>query len=618
MYVIGTAGHIDHGKSTLVKALTGIDPDRLREEKERGMTIDLGFAWLRLPSGREVSIVDVPGHERFIKNMLAGVGGIDLAVLVVAADEGFMPQTVEHLAILELLRVKRAVVAVTKRDLVEDDWLELVLADVEDRLGNSPLRGSPILPVSATTGQGLPELLRRLDASLDDTPVKPNRGRPRVPIDRVFTVSGFGTVVTGTLIDGQLRAGQELEILPGATRTRARGIQTHKTRVEAARPGERVAVNLGGVAVEEISRGMVLTTPGWLQPTSALDARIQVLASAPALVHNAAVSFYAGSAEANGRVRLLETDVILPGAAGWTQVVLDAPVALAKGDLFVIRNPNTTLGGGEVVEIHARRHRRGSDEVIERLSLLEKGSPEDLILQAANGRLGSDSDELARRSGLTREQAREIAAQLCEEGRLIPVGERVFSLDAFHSVRAAVEGELRVHHERFPLRPGIPREEVRSRLRLGPREAAALLDSLAERGAIVVEEATVRLPDHEVRFAPDQEARVAGFLAALAEVPYTPPALDEVAGRFGLDEEILSVLLARGEIVRVAENIAFHRDAFNQMRDDVVRRLGVAGTISVAEVRDQFNTSRKYALALMEYFDQQRLTRRVGDARVLR
>ena len=418
MFVIGTAGHIDHGKSTLVKALTGIDPDRLREEKERGMTIDLGFAWLRLPSGREVSIVDVPGHERFIKNMLAGVGGIDLAVLVVAADEGFMPQTIEHLAILELLRVKRAVVAVTKRDLVEEDWLELVLVDVEDRMNRSPLRGSPILAVSATTGQGLTELVTQLDRSLDDTPMKPNHGRPRLPVDRVFTVNGFGTVVTGTLIDGELRVGQELEVLPGSVKTRARGLQSHKTKVESARPGERVAVNLGGVAVERISRGMVLTTPGWLRPTGALDVRVQVLRSAPALTHNASVSFHSGSAEANGRVRLLETDLIPPGESGWAQVVLESPVALAKGDLFVIRSPNTTLGGGEVVEIHARRHRRGASDVIERLSLLEKGSPEDLILQAASGRLGSDADELAQRSGLSSEQARAVAARLSEEGRL--------------------------------------------------------------------------------------------------------------------------------------------------------------------------------------------------------
>ena len=618
MYVIGTAGHIDHGKSTLVKALTGIDPDRLREEKERGMTIDLGFAWLTLPSGREVSIVDVPGHERFIKNMLAGVGGIDLALLVVAADEGFMPQTVEHLEILELLRVKRAVIAVTKSDLVESDWLDLVLVDVEERLSESPLRGAPIVPVSAVTGRGLPELLARLDAALNETPVKPNRGRPRVPIDRVFSVSGFGTVVTGTLVDGEIAVGQEMEILPGAIRTRARGLQSHKNKVERARPGERVAVNLGGIAVDALSRGMVLTTPNWLQPTSVIDARVQVLASAPPLIHNAAVTFHSGSAEANGRVRLLESERVEAGATGWVQIVLESPVALTKGDLFVLRSPNSTLGGGEVVETHARRHRRGASDVIDRLSLLERGSPVDLVLQAAAGRLGSDHGELVQRSGLPSDQVREIAARLSAEGRLIPLGDRFLSLDAFLDLGHAVETELREHHEKFPLRTGMPREEIRSRLRLSARDTTALFDVLAGRGQVVVEESVVRLPDHHVRFTPVQAAGVANFLAALDQQPYAPPALDELTDRFELDEEILAALIARGEIVRVADSIAFTSETVTQMRERIVKHLETTGTISVAEVRDLFATSRKYALALMEYFDQQRLTRRVGDARVLR
>jgi len=618
MYVIGTAGHIDHGKSTLVKALTGIDPDRLREEKERGMTIDLGFAWLILPSGREVSIVDVPGHERFIKNMLAGVGGVDLALLVVAADEGFMPQTVEHLAILELLRVKRAVLAVTKSDVVEADWLDLVLVDVEERLQRSTLRGAPIVPVSAITGSGLAELLATLDSALNDTPLKPNRGRPRMPIDRVFSVSGFGTVVTGTLIDGEIFAGQELEILPGEIKTRARGLQSHKNKADRARPGERVAVNLGGVAVDEISRGMVLTTPGWLEPTSAIDARVQVLPNAPPLVHNAAISFHTGSAEASGRARLLESERIVPGEAGWVQIILESPVALTKGDLFVLRNPNTTLGGGEVIETHARRHRRGAGDVIDRLSLLERGSPEELVLQATTGRLGSDSAELIQRSGLQASQVREITRRLSEEGRLIPLGERFLSLDAFLALGRSVEAELREHHERFPLRTGMPREEVRSRLRLSARDATALFDLLADRSQIVVEESILRLPDHAVRFTSDEESRVAGFLAALVEQPYTPPALDDLVSRFSLNEEILSALIARGSIVRVADSIAFTSETVARIREWIVQHLTATGTISVAEVRDQFATSRKYALALMEYFDQQRLTRRVGDARVLR
>ncbi|HZU78032.1 MAG TPA: selenocysteine-specific translation elongation factor, partial [Dehalococcoidia bacterium] len=293
MYVLGTAGHVDHGKSTLVEALTGIDPDRLREEKERGMTIDLGFAWLTLPNGGEVSIVDVPGHERFIKNMLAGVGGIDLALLVVAADEGVMPQTREHLAILDLLGIHSGVVALTKADLVEQDWLELVQADVEETLAGTTLQGAPIVPCSAMTGQGLPELLAAIEAALAGTPAKRDIGRPRLPIDRAFTIAGFGTVVTGTLIDGSLRVGQELVVEPGRLRTRARGLQSHRQKVESLPPGTRAAVNVAGLATEELRRGMVLTTPGWLEPTIAVDVRLQAVRDlARPVRHNAQVTFH--------------------------------------------------------------------------------------------------------------------------------------------------------------------------------------------------------------------------------------------------------------------------------------------------------------------------------------
>ena len=313
MYVVGTAGHVDHGKSTLVEALTGIDPDRLAEEKERGLTIDLGFAWLRLPGGNEVSIVDVPGHERFVNNMLAGVGGIDLALLVVAADESVMPQTREHLAILDLLQIRRGLVAVTKRDLVDDDWLELVVADVEDVVRGTVLDGAPVVTVSATTREGLPQLVSTIEDLLDETPPKRDLGRPRLPIDRAFTISGFGTVVTGTLTDGNLAVGQQLELAVSGRSTRVRGLQSHRSKVEEAIPGVRVAANLTGVQAESISRGEVLTTPGWLKPSTAIDVHLRVIPDAPHPVrHNMFVTVHTGSSEAIARVRLLEEDAVRP------------------------------------------------------------------------------------------------------------------------------------------------------------------------------------------------------------------------------------------------------------------------------------------------------------------
>ena len=345
MYVVGTAGHVDHGKSTLVETLTGIDPDRLREEKERGLTIDLGFAWLKLPSGNEVSIIDVPGHERFVNNMLAGVGGIDLALLIVAADESVMPQTREHLAILDLLQIQRGMIVITKSDLVDEEIVELVGAEVEDVLEGTVLEGAPIMNVSAITGQGIPELVSAIDDMLQETQPKKDLGRPRLPIDRSFTITGFGTVVTGTLIDGDINVGQEVELILSGQRTRIRGIQTHKNKQDIAQPGTRVAANLIGVPHDNIYRGEVLTTSGWLRPTTAMDVHLRVIPGAPhALRHNMFLTVHTGSSEVIARLRLLDSDTAEPGATTWAQLKLDSPLAVVKGDYFVIRSNQTTLG----------------------------------------------------------------------------------------------------------------------------------------------------------------------------------------------------------------------------------------------------------------------------------
>ncbi|NTU85820.1 MAG: selenocysteine-specific translation elongation factor, partial [Chloroflexales bacterium] len=386
MYVIGTAGHVDHGKSTLVKALTGIDPDRWEEEQRREMTIDLGFAWLTLPSGRSVSMVDVPGHERFIKNMLAGVGGFDAALLVVAADESVMPQTAEHLAILDLLEVRHGVVALTKADLVDADWLELVREEVAARLLGTSLAGAPLVPVSARTGAGLDALRAALDAALDATPSRTAaRGAPRLPVDRSFTIGGFGTVVTGTLLDGPLRVGDELLVLPAGLQARVRGLQTHMHKADTALPGTRVAVNLAGVHHSEVRRGDVLAPPGTLRPTAMLDLRLRVLADAPApLAQNMALDLFTGASEVRCRVTLLDAERLDPGATGWAQLRLEGPIAVARGDRCILRvaSPSRTVAGGTVVDAHPPRHRRFRAEVVAALETLARGEPGELLAQA--------------------------------------------------------------------------------------------------------------------------------------------------------------------------------------------------------------------------------------------
>ena len=618
MFVVGTAGHVDHGKSTLVKALTGIDPDRLQEEKDRGMTIDLGFAWLKMPGGREVSVVDVPGHERFIKNMLAGVGGIDVALLVVAADEGVMPQTEEHLAILELLRVKRAVVTLTKRDLVDAEWLELVLEDVTGRLARSTLAGSPIVAVSAVTGEGLPELLATLDRTLDDTLPREDLGRPRLPIDRVFTVAGFGTVATGTLIGGRLQVGQELEVQPGGLRSRVRGLQVHKHRVEMAEPGTRVAVNLVGLATEDLRRGQVVTVPGWLRPTQALDVSVRALPAARPIPHNAVVTFHTGSAEASARLVLLESDRLEPGETGWAQLRLGEPVAVAKGDLFVLRTPDDTIGGGEVVEPHARRHRRRQVSVLEALRLLQRGSPEELVLQAVDRNEVANLPAVVQRSGLPADQVRSTLDALVAQSRLVQLEGYYATTSSWDRLARRLLDALTAYHRQYPLRAGMPKEELKSRAGLPARLFGAALDRLVAAGLLAQSELSVRVAEHRPAFDAVQQRKVGQLLEALGQDRYSPPSLVDLARDLGLDSELLGALVEQRQVVRLNEMIAYLPDVYEEMVAKIADYIRTSGSITVAQVRDLFNTSRKYSLAILEYLDEQRITRRVGDARVLR
>ena len=616
--ILGTAGHIDHGKTSLVKALTGIDCDRLPEEKKRGITIDIGFAALDLGDYR-LGIVDVPGHERFIKNMLAGVGGIDLALLVVAADEGVMPQTVEHVQILDLLRVHRAVVAITKVDAVEPDWLELVHVDVEEYLAKTGLAGAPILHVSAMTGEGLPELIAQLERSLADTPAKPNVGRPRVPVDRVFTVAGFGTVVTGTLVGGELAVGQELEIVPGGQRVRARGLQTHKTKVQTAVPGSRVAVNLVGVSTEEVRRGQVVTASGWLKPTTVVDVNLAVLADAPhPLAHGAILTFHSGSAEVEARVLLLQGQALAPGEAGWAQLRLMDPVAVVKGDLFVLRTPNRTVAGGEVVDPSARRHRRRESGLIEGLQVLREGAPDEAALAQLRARGPLEAGPLAERLGQPIGAVRPLLEAMVGEGRLVKLGDFYLEPDSAAALGDATRRALAEYHAAYPLRPGMPREELRSRVGAPPRLFPHLLARLAAEGALADREGLVRAADHEVRLSADDEARAARLAALLAAQPYTPPALGEVPPDARLGGEAIRALADQARLVLVGDDVAFAPEAYAEMRERVIARLRERGSVTVADVRDMFGSSRKYALALLEYLDQQHITRRVGDDRVLR
>ena len=620
MYVIGTAGHVDHGKSTLVEALTGIDPDRLREEKERGMTIDLGFAWLQLPSGNETSIVDVPGHERFVNNMLAGVGGIDLALLVVAADESVMPQTREHLAILDLLRVERGLVAITKRDLVDDDWLELVTVDVEETLEGTALEGATIYPVSAMTGEGLPDLIGAIDSMLDDTPPKRDVGRPRLPIDRAFTISGFGTVVTGTLIDGKITTGQDVELIVAGKSTRIRGLQTHKKGQSEAQPGTRVAANIINVSQDDIERGEVLTTEGWLRPTDAMDVRLRVIPDAPhPLRHNMYITVHTGSSEVVGRLRLLEEDALQPGETGWAQIKLESPLAVVKGDYYVIRSNRTTLGGGNIVETHARRHRRRHSPTIERLSMMELGSTQDVLLKTIEFSEPSEFGELINRANMGADTVQSELETMAAENLVVPLGSAsigrgsyLFTAGGWNGVVEKSQQSLEAFYRQFPLRRGAPKEELRSRLGMTAQVFNLAFTKLLQQDVVEEDGALVRLPGYEPTLSDGQNEQVNAYIRTLESDPFSPPTDAR------MDDEVLNLLDEQGKVVRVSETVVYSAEAYEQMVEIVSEYIRENGEISVANVRDVLGTSRKYALALMDYLDHKRITRRVGDARVLR
>ncbi len=632
MRVVGTAGHVDHGKSTLIEALTGIDPDRLQEEKARGMTIDLGFAWLRLPGGQEVSIIDVPGHERFIHNMLAGVGGIDIALLVVAADEGIMPQTREHLAIIDLLGISSGVIVATKRDLVDEEWLDLVVAEIEEAVGDTVLAGAPIVPVSAVTGEGLGELVLVLERLLERERARPSTGAPRLPVDRVFTIAGFGTVVTGTLLDGELRVGQDVELQPSGRRGRIRGLQSHKKKVDRARAGSRVAVNLSGLATDQLARGHVLTNPGTVRPTHLIDVRLRLLESAPKpLGHNAVLSFHTGAAETTAKAALLDRQQLEPGATGWAQLRLADAIALAKGDLFVVRlpSPSVTVGGGAVIEPHPRRHRRFQEQVLTRLAVLEQGSPEEVVLQQLQAREPSDLGALIARAGLPTHEARTVLAGLVGDGSVVVLesaraGAARLAAASFVTTRsgwerlvAQMREGLDSYHRTFPLRRGMPKEELRTRLGLEPRLFARMLERLLAEGLVVEDGPLLHLPQHKVALTPSQEEARTRLLDTLRSAGASPPSRDDVEVGHGATPELTQVLLDRGELVEVAPDLVYPRDVYDTIVDEIVKTVRQRGTITVAGVRDLFDTSRRYALALLGHLDERKVTRRVGDERVL-
>jgi len=625
--IVGTAGHIDHGKTSLVKALTGIDADRLEEEKRRGITIDIGFAHLELPAPNgetlRLGFVDVPGHERFVRNMLAGIGGIDLVVLVIAADEGIKPQTREHFDICRLLAVRRGMTVLTKSDAVDAETLEVVRMEVADFLRGSFLdpAHAPIVTASSLTGAGLGDVKAVLAKVAAEATAKDSNALARLPVDRVFSMKGFGTVVTGTLVSGAIRKEEELEVFPSGRRVRVRGVQVHGSAAEEAIAGQRTALNVAGASVEDLARGMMLAPPATFKNTSRLDASISLLPSAKPLKHGARAHFHAYTMETIAEVRLIGARQLKPGESAFAQLILAEPALLLPGDRFILRqfSPVVTIGGGVVLDPSPSRRRRRADETAAFLSTMLEGAPEKVLVARVERRefAGLSLDEVPAEMNLRREEV----AELAERAGLLKFGGILISPRQFRSATAILLDALKIFHDANPLVAGMSKEELRDRVKAGP----ALFEGVL---AKTVSDRKVELVGELVRFAgrggvmKDEEAESKKIIEqAFASAGLKVPSMKDVLAGLQVDktraQKIVTLLLREKILVKVSEDLVFHQTALADLRQKVSALKSATPKIDVARFKDLTGVSRKYAIPLLEYLDRERVTRRVGDERVI-
>lgn len=628
--VLGTAGHIDHGKTTLIKALSGIDTDRLKEEKKRGITIELGFAYLELPGGQLLGIVDVPGHEKFVKNMVAGATGIDLVALIVAADEGVMPQTREHVEVCELLGIRHGLTVLTKIDMVDAEWLELVREDLGEYLSGTFLGDSPVVEVSAITGQGLEELKTALKELVQQIPERQPGHIFRIPVDRVFTMRGFGTVITGTTVSGSIRTGDGVTIYPEELDAKIRGIQVHGREREQVSAGLRTAINLQGVDKASIRRGDVVASEHALRPTYMVDVILELLPAAPRKLKNRGKArFHTGTCESICTVVLLDRDELKPGEQCFAQIRLDAPTAVLKQDRYVLRSysPVRTIGGGVVLNPLPRKKKRFSESVISEMEVLHGGSLQEIVeLFVTLGRFqGSEEKDLNTLANTSKKQLDEVLNRLKSEQKIIAYDKDRGSLihaDFLEEAKREILETISRYHEQFPLKTGLPKEELRTRTigSKNPKLFNYVINQLGQAGTIVQEKDLVRHRDHQVKLKGEQESTRRELENIYLKSGLQPPYFKEIKRDFPgrTASEVLEVMLKEGVLVKVKEDLFFHHSAVEALREKLVDFIKTHGEITTPQFKDLTGTSRKYTIPLIEYFDATHLTVRVGDSRVLR
>lgn len=629
--IIGTAGHIDHGKTTLIKALTGRNTDRLKEEQERGITIDLGFTYFDLPSGQRAGIIDVPGHEKFIKNMLAGVFGIDIVLLVIAADEGVMPQTLEHLYILDILGTKKGFIVLTKCDLVDDNWLELVEEDIKEEVKGTFLENSPIVKVSSVTRKGIDKVIDLIEKYAEEIEEKDINDTPRLPVDRVFSVSGFGTVVTGTLLSGKLSVGDEVQIFPGNKRARIRNIQVHERDTETAYCGQRVAINLAGLKKEDVERGHIVAPVDSMKDTMMLDVKLKLLKNIDRIIEDRTrLRLYLGTREVLCRAVLLDKEQLGPGEEAYAQLRLEEEVVAKRGDRFVVRfySPMFTIGGGVVLEANPKKKKKFDEKAINELKLKEMGTSTDIIekIIEENSKNFPSTKEIAVITAMLEENIKEDINILKNEGKVITFqltsDLHVIHKNYFDKVVEKILDELSNYHKKYPLRVGMPKEEIRSKFLKDakPRVAEDFIDLLIKKGYIEQKFENICIKGFEAKFSPEQLKIKDEILNRFDENPYQPPKKEEletINAKKDEINEVFTTLVNNEDIIKLNEDIYIGKKAYDRALGVLKEHLNKNSSITIGEYRDLLNTNRKVAIALLEYFDKIKITKRVGDVRII-
>ena len=628
MHILGTAGHVDHGKSSLIAALTGTHPDRLKAEIVREMTIELGFASMTLPNGEEIGFIDVPGHRDFIGNMLAGIGGIDAVLLIIAADEGISAQTREHLAILDLLDIKRGIIVLTKTDLVSDpDWLQLLEMDIRDLVKPTSLANAPIIPLSSRTGVGLPELIEEIQETLKTIPNRKDLGKPRLPVDRVFTLTGFGTVVTGTLLDGSFKLGDEIVCLPSGKSGRIRGLQNHHHKLQKIDPGYRAAINIVNLNYQDIQRGDVIAHPGDYQTSQLLDAHFRLLKDSPfPIKHNMEVKLFIAASETTAKLRLLGSQILNPGEDAFIQLRTTSPIVANKGDRFILRlpSPSETLGGGVILDADPNQiYKRFKEDNIQRLDNIFTGNEKDLVSQILENQKISTLANLVQKSALSSEETKAILEEMLTNGEVITLGKSkdlnkvdFIAPDYWQSLKQNTAQLLEDFHRSNPYKKGISREDLRAKLKLSQSLFDQIIDKLAEEENLAQKNNLLWLPKHQITFSDEDQRKIALMMAEFDKNPFTPPDSNQIQAALG--SAILEGLIATGRLVPVSDTIIFSAETIEQMKNWIKKTIQEKGSLSLAEFRDHFQTSRKFAQASLEYFDSIGITYRKGDVRALR